>query len=330
MARFTEKQLNKLKTDISLVRLIQSQGYKLVKEGNSYSMNCPFHDDATPSLKISESKNVFNCFGCGESGTVIDWIMKTQSVSFRHACEILMNDAGMELDEGNVVKRSTTPKLESPLSAGADNNVILIQASNYYNDTLKQSTEALDYLKSRGLTHPELIDHFRLGFVNRTLGFRLPAKNRVEGKLIRAQLQDIGLLRASGHEHFNGSIVVPIMDKYNKVYGMYGRKIRNNLRKGTPKHLYLPGEHKGVFNTQGLKLDMEVILCESIIDALTFWNHGFRNVTCSYGTGGFTKDIMQAFKQNNIKRVLIAYDRDDAGNKAAKELSKKTQYPKSR
>ena len=120
----------------------------------------------------------------------------------------------------------------------------------------------------------------------------------------------------------NGSIVIPIMDKYNKVYGMYGRKIRNNLRKGTPKHLYLAGEHKGVFNQQGLKLDMEVILCESIIDALTFWNHGFRNVTCSYGTSGFNDDIMQAFKQNNIKRVLIAYDRDEAGNKAAKELSK--------
>ena len=323
MARFTENQLNKLKTDISLVRLIQSQGYELVKKGSSHEMNCPFHDDATPSLKVSESKNVFNCFGCGKSGTVIDWIMKTQSVSFRHACEILINDAGMELDEGSVDKRSTTPKLMSPLSAGADNNIILLQASNYYNDTLKQSTEALDYLKVRGLTHPELIDHFRLGFANRTLGFRLPSKNRVEGKLIRAQLQDVGLFRASGHEHFNGSIVVPIMDKYNHIYGMYGRKIRNNLRKGTPKHLYLPGEHKGVFNQEGLKLDMEVVLCESIIDALTFWNHGFRNVTCSYGTGGFTNDIMQAFKANNIKRVLIAYDRDEAGNKAAKELSKK-------
>jgi len=323
MPLFTDSQLNKLKTDISLVRLIQSQGYKLVKKGSSHEMNCPFHDDVTPSLKVSESKNVFNCFGCGASGTVIDWIMKTQSVSFRHACEILMNDAGMDLDEGNVVGRSTTPKLDSPLTAGADNKMILLETVNYYNDTLKQSREALDYLKSRGLTHPELIDYFNLGFANRTLGFRLPAKNRVDGKLIRAQLQDIGLLRASGHEHFNGSLVIPIMDEYHKVHGIYGRKIRNNLRKGTPKHLYLPGEHQGVFNQQGLKLDMEVILCESIIDALTFWNHGFRNVTCSYGTGGFTNDIMQAFKANNIKRVLIAYDRDDAGNKAAKTLTKK-------
>ena len=98
MARFTENQLNTLKSDISLVRLIQSQGYNIKSEGKDYVMNCPFHDDATPSLKISSTKNLFNCFGCGESGTVIDWVMKTQGVSFRHACEVLMNDAGMNLE----------------------------------------------------------------------------------------------------------------------------------------------------------------------------------------------------------------------------------------
>jgi len=103
MARFTENQLNTLKSDISLVRLIQSQGYNIKSEGKDYVMNCPFHDDATPSLKISSTKNLFNCFGCGESGTVIDWVMKTQGVSFRHACEVLMNDAGMNLEVTNGV-----------------------------------------------------------------------------------------------------------------------------------------------------------------------------------------------------------------------------------
>ena len=75
-----------------------------------------------------------------------------------------------------------------------------------------------------------------------------------------------------------------------------------------------------------------MILCESLIDALTFYAHGFTNVTTSYGTGGFTSEILEAFKQHKIKRVLIAYDRDEASNKAAKELSTKLneirgQYP---
>jgi len=78
MARFTDKQLKQLKQDISLYRLIQSQGYQIKPEGKDHIMNCPFHDDATPSLKISTDKNVFNCFGCGASGTVIDWVMKTK------------------------------------------------------------------------------------------------------------------------------------------------------------------------------------------------------------------------------------------------------------
>ncbi len=322
MARFTDSQLTKLKTDISLVRLIQSQGHDLKQQGKEYIMCCPFHDDKTPSLKVSTEKNVFNCFGCDAKGTVIDWVIQTQGVSFRHACEILSDDAGMNLDS-QVRKQGTVRKLQSPLDEQIDNQKALQQVINYYHQTLKQSPEALDYLKSRGLNHPELIDTFKLGFANRTLGLRLPAKNRVAGKKIRSQLQEIGIIRKSGHEHFNGSIVFPIINECQQITEVYGRKILHNLRKGTPMHLYLSGPHNGVFNSVCLKPSDEVILCESLIDALTFWNHGFRNVTTSYGTGGFTSDLLEAFKANNIKRVLIAYDRDKAGESAADELSKK-------
>jgi len=321
MARITDNQLNSLKTDISLIRLIESQGFDLRKDGKDYKMCCPFHSDITPSLKISTVKNVYHCFGCDAKGTVIDWVMQTQGVSFRHACEILADGAGMSLT-ADVVKKSTVQKLASPISSQSDNQTVLNQVINYYHETLKTSPEALAYLKSRGLDNSEVIETFKLGYANRTLGLRIPAKNRVEGKKIRTQLQEIGIYRTSGHEHFNGSIVVPIFDN-NNVVEVYARKIRDDLRKGTPKHLYLPDAHQGVFNSKCLQSSDEIILCESLIDALTFWNHGFRNVTTSYGTSGFTSELLEAFKQNNIKRVLIAYDRDEAGNKAAKELSVK-------
>jgi DNA primase catalytic core len=324
MARITDNQLSSLKTDISLIRLIESQGHNLSKDGKDYKICCPFHEDATPSLKISTLKNVYHCFGCDAKGTVIDWVMQTQGVSFRHACEILADGAGMNLS-GDVVKKSTVQKLASPLTSQVDNQTVLNQVINYYHETLKTSPDALAYLKSRGLDNSEVIDTFKLGYANRTLGLRIPAKNRIEGKKMRSQLQEIGIYRKSGHEHFNGSIVVPIIDNSDgkNVVEVYARKIRDDLRKGTPKHLYLPGQHSGIFNQQCLQSSDEVILCESLIDALTFWNYGFRNVTTSYGTSGFTEDILQAFKTNNIKRVLIAYDRDEAGNKAAVELSKK-------
>jgi hypothetical protein len=100
----------------------------------------------------------------------------------------------------------------------------------------------LEYLNSRGLVHPELIDRFKLGFVNRTLGYRLPEKNRKAGAELRGKLQEIGILRDSGHEHFNGSLVVPLMDEHGIIIEVYGRKILGNrLRKRTAQQVVFLG-----------------------------------------------------------------------------------------
>lgn len=136
-------------------------------------------------------------------------------------------------------------------------------------------------------------------------------------------MQRLGLYRSSGHEHFSGSIVIPVIDETGQVLEVYGRKINDNLRKGTPLHLYLPGPHQGVWNSEALQASPEIILCESLIDALTFWCAGFRNVTAAYGIDGFTADHLAAFKEHSTERVLIAYDRDAAGETAADKLSKK-------
>jgi DNA primase len=139
-------------------------------------------------------------------------------------------------------------------------------------------------------------------------------------------LQAIGILRESGHEHFNGSLVVPVQDEHGTITEVYGRKLLGQrLRKGTPQHLYLPGPHEGVWNIEALKASKEIILCEALIDAMTFWVHGFRHVTASYGIGGFTDSHLATFKQHGTERVLIAYDRDEAGNKAAEVLAKQLQ-----
>ncbi len=175
------------------------------------------------------------------------------------------------------------------------------------------------------MDHAELINTFTLGYANRTLGLRLPQKNRKAGKDIREQLQRIGVYRETGREHFNGSLVVPVMDENGLISEIYGRKLAGvgQLRKGTAYHLYLPGPHAGVWNIQALKASREIILCEALIDAMTFWVHGFRHVTASYGTSGFTNDHLAAFKHYGTQRVLIAYDRDESGNKAADALAKK-------
>ena len=101
---------------------------------------------------------------------------------------------------------------------------------------------------------------------------------------------------------------------------IYGRQIGDD-RAGNPRHKYLPGPHAGVFNIEGLRDTKEVILCEALFDALTFWQAGFRNVTSAYGVHGFTPEMLEAFQAYGIRRVLIAYDRDRAGEAAALELA---------
>ncbi|MCP4993418.1 MAG: DNA primase, partial [Gammaproteobacteria bacterium] len=221
-----------------------------------------FHDDKEPSLVITPKQNLWHCLGaCQTGGSVIDWVMKAEGVSFRHATELLISDYQPSLAaEPGSVKHSTVRKLPTALEHNAEDAKLLRHVLDYYHEALKQSPEALAYLEKRGLS-VDAIDHFKIGFANRSLGYRLPAKNRKEGAAIRGQLQRLGLYRSSGHEHFSGSIVIPVVDGAGQITEIYGRKINDNLRKGTPKHLYLPGAHAGVWNVEALSVSPEIILC---------------------------------------------------------------------
>jgi DNA primase catalytic core len=320
MARIAESELERLKREVSVARLIEESGIKLERRGKDMVGICPFHQDDTPSLTVTSDKNLFHCFGCDVGGGPIDWMMKKNGVSFRHAVELLREGVASITD--GPVKQTRVRALPAPVRFDADDQALLNQVIGYYHETLKQSPEALDYLRARGLIHPELIDRFKLGYANRTLGLRLPEKTRKAGSEVRARLEKLGLYRASGHEHFNGSLVFPVLDERGDVQEVYGRKIVNNLRAGTPKHLYLPGPHKGVWNLDGLAAGRgEIVVCEALIDAATFWCAGYRNVTAAYGVNGFTQDHLAAFRRYGITRVLIAFDRDDAGERAANELA---------
>ena len=321
MARIAESEIERLKREISVQRLAEGRGVKLKRHGADLIGLCPFHDDHEPSLVITPGKNLWNCLGaCRRGGTVIDWIMMAEGVSFRHAVELLRED--LPLASNNTrpgVQRSTVPKLPAPVERTADDSMLLLQVVSFYQESLKQSPEALKYLERRGLQSAEMIDTFRLGFANRTIGYRLPASNRNAGAALRGRLQKLGIYRESGHEHFNGSVVIPIFDLSGPVVQMYGRKITPNLRPGTPDHLYLPGPHRGVWNETALAISKDIILCEALIDALTFWCAGYRNVTAIYGVNGFTEEHRAAFKKHETKRVYLAYDRDEAGEGAAQE-----------
>lgn len=323
MARVPEDVIERLKSEVSLVSLAEAAGVTLRRTGADFTGCCPFHDDSTASLVVSPARNLWHCLGaCQAGGSVIDWVMRAEGVSFRHAVELLRDGMpAVTAAAGAAPKRSTARKLASPLDRTVADDELLAQVTGYYHRVLRESPDALGYLAGRKIDHPEVIDAFTLGYADRTLGLRLPDKRRKDGAEIRGRLEALGIFRASGHEHFAGSLVVPVLDEHGAVAEIYGRKIRDDLRAGTPKHLYLPGPHRGVLNLAALAASDEIIVCESLIDALTFWCAGFRHVTASYGAGGFTAGHEQAFREHQVRRVLIAYDRDAAGDKAARELA---------
>ncbi len=187
MARIPDAEIERLKLQVSLVRLVEAAGVTLKGHGKDWIGRCPFHDDKTPSLVISPKQNLWHCLGaCQAGGSVVDWVMRLEGVSFRRAMELLRRDVGAAPVVPIIADREpgkAAPRVELAREAEscADDQALLCRIVDFYHATLKQSSEALAYLASRGLEHPELIDTFRLGFANRTLGYQLPGKETKTG-----------------------------------------------------------------------------------------------------------------------------------------------------
>jgi hypothetical protein len=336
MARIGAAELEHLKASVLVAELVVSDGVALAQSGADLAGRCPFHDDREPSLKVTPAKNLWHCFGCGAGGGPVDWVMKRRGVSFRHAVELLREAAGASPDRSSLAAASSDPaaepavaapvparELAAPVSLDEDDTAVLGRVTAFYHACLKRTPAALAYLTKRGIADPEAIETFKLGFADRTLGLRLPDKRKREGAALRVRLERLGVFRASsGHEHFCGSLVIPVFDDAGAVAEMYGRKITEGLRAGTPLHLYLPGPHRGVWNVPGIAAGAStVIVCEALIDALTFWCAGYRHVTAAYGVDGFTEAHLAALRRHGVGRVLIAYDADAAGDRGAAKLA---------
>jgi DNA primase len=327
MARIPDEEIERLKKEISLESLAAARGVMLTRTGANLLGLCPFHEDREPSLVITPETNLWHCLGaCQAGGSVIDWVMRAEGASFRHAVEMLRGGAALgtsSRETAAVPKHGLRRKLEPLADRNAGDAELLGRVVAQYQATLQTSPEGLAYLRERGLEHPEMVEHFRLGLSNRTLGFRLPQRLTVLGAELRTKLEHLGVYRASGHEAMMGCVVVPLLDAEGQVVQLYGRRTTDHVRPGAPKHLYLAGGHRGVFNRSGIAGQEEVILCEALFDALTFWCAGFRSVTSGYGIEGVTEELLDALEAGGARSVKIAFDRDEAGDRGAEKVSER-------
>jgi DNA primase len=329
MPRIPESEIARIKTDTDLVALIQSRGVALKQQGTNWTGFCPFHDDQeNPNLIVTPAKGLWRCMAacCGATGNVIQFVERFDGLSFRHAFEVLANGGKAAFEQsGGIAKKSTVPKLACPIEDTAEDAKLLQQVADYYTKrlTAPESQLARDYLASRGLDDPELWKAHQIGFADRTLGLRIPEKNRVQGKEIRNRLETLGVYRETGREHLVGCITVPIRNTQGDIVQLYGRRIDPRAPKNL-RHLYLARPLAGIFNAAALTA-REIILTESIIDALTFIRHGMESTTCTFGTENFTDELFEAIRAAKIETVKLAFDADEAGEKATAKVAAKLQ-----
>jgi hypothetical protein len=185
----------------------------------------------------------------------------------------------------------------------------------HYHRTFCERDDAQAYLKQRSLTDLDLLRALKVGYADGSLLKLIPKDGQV-----REQLLELGVITAEGRELLGGCVVVPIPDPLTGEWTtLYGRGLR------TPRHCYLPGPLRGVFNFQAARSSSEIVLAESILDALSFHQAGIATAIPIYGTNGFTAEHLDLLKRERVERVILALDGDAAGRKATDALKEKLQ-----
>lgn len=313
--RYSEEIIEEVRMRSDIVDVIS--GYiKLSKKGSSYFGLCPFHNEKSPSFSVTPGKQMYYCFGCGAGGNVITFIMEYENFSFIEAVKYLADRAGVQLPE---VEYSKEERMK------ADKKALILEinkiAANYFYKQLKTANgqQAKEYLSARKLA-PETIRHFGLGYSNKYSDdlYKFLKQKGYSDEL----LKDSGLVgfheKYGPQDKFWNRVMFPIMDVNNRVIGFGGRV----MGEGEPK--YLNSQETIVFdkgrNLYGLNYartarESRILICEGYMDVIAMHQAGFTNSVASLGTA-FTPGHAMLLKRY-IKEVLLVYDSDEAGTKAA-------------
>jgi DNA primase catalytic core len=306
---------DQIKATTDIVRVIEGYGITLKKSGRDYVGLCPFHDDHHPSLRVTPAKGLFRCPSCQATGNVIQFVAKKEGIGERQAAlKLLTATPGVK----RASQVATPPAKAAPAMKAGEQEALLQRVVTFYAKTLHKDRTGFEYLKSRNLVDAAMLDVFQVGYCNGTL----PNAVAKSGEVVEC-LKTLGILKGGNREHFHGFVTVPIFDETGKVSGIYGRQAGPAPNAASPRHLYLPGPHCGVFNGIAAKTSQTLFLTESIFDAMALWQAGFKNVIALYGTGGWTADHEKLLREHGATEIYLGLDNDDAGRATTAQLKEK-------
>ncbi|OCG25128.1 DNA primase [Gilliamella sp. Fer1-1] len=301
-----------------------SKRVKMKKKGNNYFGCCPFHDEKTASFSLNEKKQIYYCFGCGASGSVVNFLMQYERLSFPEAIEELASMQGIQvpyIDTDNS-QIDQSKHIESR-NVRRDLYALMAKITNFYQQqlALPTSIEAHKYLEQRGL-NAEIIARYKIGFVPNE--WRLTSQNVVKTKAEAALYQQAGMLVTNDsrnqYDRFRGRIMFPIRDRQGNVIAFGGRTIINDPAKyiNSPE---TPIFHKG-FQLYGLYETLEVnrnpqqlVVVEGYMDVVSLAQYGIDYAVAALGTATSEEHIKLLFRATDS--VIFCYDGDNAGRNAA-------------
>lgn len=306
--------IEEIKSRSDIVKVI-SDYIKVQQSGINYKGLCPFHGEKTPSFYINTSKQIYKCFGCGEGGDVINFVMKIENLEFMDAVKLLAKDCGIEIntnmDEQSKIRMEKVKKIQD----------INTEAARYYfSNLIKEKNYGYEYLRRRGLDD-KIIKKFGLGYAPKAwtnLMEYLISKGYDKETLVECGLVTYKKDGNKYYDRFINRVIFPIFDYRGNVIGFGGRVLDDSL----PKYLNSPDTlaFNKKYNLYGLNFarknitDRTVILVEGYMDLISLYQYGIRNVCATLGTA-LTIDQGNLLKRY-VDTVVISYDSDDAGVKA--------------
>jgi DNA primase len=310
-SRIPSSFINELLAQIDIVDIIETR-IALRKTGSNYSALCPFHSEKTASFTVNPTKQFYYCFGCSAKGNVIGFLMEYERLEFRDAIETLATHAGMPIPtEDNSSKQADNKDLYT----------LLHQATQYYQDQLKQSQKTQDYLNQRGLS-PEMISLFKLGFSPDNWNSLIPRLGK--NKILIEQLLSTGMVikKAAGrfYDRFRNRLMFPIHDSRGRIIGFGARTLENE----TPKYLNSPetlifhkgSELYGLFEARKANKTLnQLILVEGYMDVISLFQHGIHYAVATLGTAISATHLKRLFRYSS--EIVFCFDGDKAGQQAA-------------
>lgn len=285
----------------------------LKKSGANYFACCPFHGEKSASFSVSPSKQFYHCFGCGVHGSAIGFLMEYSGLGFVDAVKELAGQVGLQVpDDGRSAGPAHTDASERLLEAMA-------LAARFYQDQLKASRHAVDYLKRRGLSG-KVAARFALGYAPD----EWQSLEKIFPDYQAKTLADAGLVidndQGRRYDRFRGRVMFPIHDRRGRIIAFGGRV----LDKGEPKYLNSPEtplfekgrELYGLFLAQKAIRDAGfVVVVEGYMDVVALAQYGIENAVATLGTATTPHHVHTLLRQTD--RIVFCFDGDAAGRRAA-------------